>query len=295
MSKLRLHVADKNHEKILLNYSRDEWNEWRKKNPHEQPNLALSVLTDKNFDGFDFRGAGFYKTNFTKSTFIGANFRQARLIESNFTDANISGCTIYGISAWDLILTNTIQNDLIITPPKEPVITVDDLQIAQFIYLLINNRNIREAIDAISNKAVLILGNFSPDRIKVLEYIKDQLRLKNYLPILFNFDKPLNKDLTETVLTLAGLSKMVIADLTEQRSIPHELASIRSASIRSTVIAPICHTSHHEYGMFTDFKLEINYLEIQKYNILTDLDGIINQIIIDTDKKREEIRDKRNS
>lgn len=280
---------------MLLNCSRDEWNNWRNEHPHDQPNLAQSVLRDKNFDGFNFKGAGFYQTDFSGSTFIGSNFRQARLVKTNFSDGNISSCCIYGISAWDLILTNTVQKDLIITPPKEPVITVDDLQIAQFIYLLINNKNIREAIDAISNKAVLILGNFSPDRIKVLEYIKDQLRLKNYLPILFNFDKPLNKDLTETVMTLAVLSKMVIADLTEQRSIPHELASIRAGSIRSTIIAPICHQDYREYGMFGDFKVEINYLETQIYDSLKDLDSIINKIIIDTEKKREEILDKRKS
>lgn len=280
---------NRDHEDFLKKCSVYEWNKWREDNPHEQPNLAQSDLRSRNFNGFDFRGAGFYQTNFTGSTFINTNFRQARLIQTNFTDCNISGCSIYGISAWDLIIENAIQNDLVITKPKEAIITVDNLQIAQFLYLMINNKNLRDAIDAISNKAVLILGNFSPDRLRILEKVKEILRSKDKIPILFNFDKPLTKDLTETVITLANLSKIVIADLTEQRSIPHELASIRAASVRSTVIAPICQNSYKEYGMFNDFKIERNYLDITHYASEKDLPVIIQEILDAADKKAFEL------
>jgi hypothetical protein len=44
-----------------------------------------------------------------------------------------------------------------------------------------------------------------------------------YLPIVFNFDKPETKDFTETVRLLAGLSKFVIADITNPKSSPLEL------------------------------------------------------------------------
>jgi hypothetical protein len=44
-----------------------------------------------------------------------------------------------------------------------------------------------------------------------------------YLPIVFNFDKPATKDFTETVRLLAGLSKFVIADITNPKSAPLEL------------------------------------------------------------------------
>jgi hypothetical protein len=46
------------------------------------------------------------------------------------------------------------------------------------------------------------------------------------LPILFDFDKPTSKNLSETVATLASLSRFVIADLTDPRSIPQELQLI---------------------------------------------------------------------
>ena len=65
---------------------------------------------------------------------------------------------------WDVQHEGTIQLNLVITPPRLPTITVDNLEIAQFIYLLLNNENIRNVIDTITSKVVLILGRFTPER-----------------------------------------------------------------------------------------------------------------------------------
>jgi hypothetical protein len=70
---------------------------------------------------------------------------------------------------------------------------------------------------------VLLLGRFTEDRIKVLERLREGLRKRGYVPIVFNFDKPGTKDFTETVRLLAGLSKFVIADITNPKSSPLEL------------------------------------------------------------------------
>jgi hypothetical protein len=43
------------------------------------------------------------------------------------------------------------------------------------------------------------------------------------VPVVFNFDKPETKDFTETVRLLAGMSKFVIADITNPKSSPLEL------------------------------------------------------------------------
>ncbi|HEY7094399.1 MAG TPA: hypothetical protein VH393_14535, partial [Ktedonobacterales bacterium] len=50
------------------------------------------------------------------------------------------------------------------------------------------------------------------------------LRELHYLPIIFNFDRPRDRTYTETVQTLVGLSRFVIADL-RGPSVPHELAA----------------------------------------------------------------------
>ena len=89
-----------------------------------------------------------------------------------------------GISRVD---NRTEQQNLNIAGSRESSITVDNLKVAQFIYLLLNNQEIREVIDTITSKAVLILGRFSDKRKVVLDALRDELRKHNYLPILFDF------------------------------------------------------------------------------------------------------------
>ena len=146
------------------------------------------------------------------------------MVETNLVDARLTDCRIYGISAWNVKLNErTKQQGLIITPENEPAVTVDDLEVAQFVYLLLHNEKIRRVIDTVGKKGVLLLGRFTEGRIVVLERLRDELRKRGYLPIVFNFDKPETKDFTETVRLLAGMSKFVIADITNPKSAPLEL------------------------------------------------------------------------
>ena len=167
----------------------------------------------------DLTGADLSEANLS-----GANLDGAQLVETNLVDATLTDCRIYGISAWDVKLSEgTKQQGLIITPEDEPAVTVDDLEVAQFVYLLLHNEKIRDVIDTVGKKGVLLLGRFTEGRIVVLERLRDELRKRGYLPIVFNFDKPETKDFTETVRLLAGMSKFVIADITNPKSSPLEL------------------------------------------------------------------------
>ena len=74
-------------------------------------------------------------------------------------NANLTGCRIFGISAWDVALSGgTRQQDLVITFKGEPEVTVDNIEIAQFVYLLLHNAKIRDVIDTVGKKSVLLLG-----------------------------------------------------------------------------------------------------------------------------------------
>jgi hypothetical protein len=57
--------------------------------------------------------------------------------------------------------TQTSGRNLIITATAEPDITVDNIEVAQFFYLMLNNKKIRDVIDTITSKVVLILGRFT--------------------------------------------------------------------------------------------------------------------------------------
>jgi hypothetical protein len=98
-----------------------------------------------------------------------------------------------GISAWDLKLERAKQEDLIITDRDQAEITVDNIEVSQFIHLLLHNEKIRSVIDTITSKVVLILGRFTPERKAVLDALREELRKHDYLPVLFDFDKPVSK------------------------------------------------------------------------------------------------------
>jgi hypothetical protein len=55
-----------------------------------------------------------------------------------------------------LELTRAKQQDLVITRAGEPEITVDNIEVAQFVYPLLHNQKVRDVIDTITSKVVLI-------------------------------------------------------------------------------------------------------------------------------------------
>src|SRR5205807_920359 len=138
------------------------------------------------------------------------------------------------------------------------------LKVAQFIYLLLNNKDIREVIDTITSKVVLILGRFTPERKIILDAIREELRKHNYTPVLFDFEKPASRDITETVSTLAHMARFVIADITDAKSIPQELKAI-VPNLPSVPVQPLILNSQHEYGMFEHFTRFPWFLPICSY------------------------------
>jgi hypothetical protein len=138
----------------------------------------------------------------------------------------------------------------VITRADQLEVTVDNIEVAQFVHLLLHNGKIRDVIDTVGKKGVLLLGRFTEGRIVVLERLRDELRKRGYLPIVFNFDKPETKDFTETVRLLAGLSKFVIADITNPKSAPLEL----QATIPEIMVPfrPIIEKGEKPFAMLQD-------------------------------------------
>nr|WAH99974.1 MAG: hypothetical protein OI720_00080 [Candidatus Methanoperedens sp.] len=192
-------------------------------------------------------------------------------------------------------LKGAIQSDLIITPDNEPIITVDNLEVAQFIYLLINNEKLRDVIDTITSKVVLILGRFTPEREVVLYALKEELRKRNYLPILFKFEKPNSRNTTETITLLARMARFVIADITDAKSIAQELGAI-VPHIPSVPVQPLLEYSQNEYGMFESMRDYHWVLETYYYKSISEVLASINEKVISpAEAKVREILEKRTS
>ena len=242
-------------------------------------NLARSKLIYSNFNRANLGGADL----------SGADLSGVTLIGTNLNKADLTGCRVYGISVWSVELEGAKQDNLVITPEDEPTITIDNLKIAQFIYLLLNNEVIREVIDTITSKVVLILGRFTPERKIILDAIRDELRKKNYSPVLFDFEKPANRDITETVSTLAHLARFIIADITDAKSIPQELNTI-VPNLPSVPIMPLLQVSEHEYSMFEHFTRFPWVLPIYHYRDEKSLlQSLGEKVIIPAEQKAKEL------
>jgi uncharacterized protein YjbI with pentapeptide repeats len=215
--------------------------------------LSGADLSGADLSGADLRSAKLHGANLS-----GADLDSATLVNTNLTGANLAGCRIYGVSAWDLELENTNQQNLIITPKGEPTITVDNIEVAQFIYLLLHNEKIRYVIDTIGRKGVLLLGRFTEGRMVVLERLREKLRSLGYVPIVFNFDKPETKDFTETVQLLANLSHFVIVDISNPRSSPLEL----QASVPDYMVpfVPILDQREDPFAMFVNLQNKYDWV-----------------------------------
>ncbi len=103
-----------------------------------------------------------------------------------------------------------------------------------------------------------------------MDALREQLRELDSLPILFDFDKPSSRNLTETVSTIAHLARFVIANITEAKSIPQELQRI-VPSLPSVPIQPILHSAFEEYGMFEDLLDYQTVLTPYRYDSLENL------------------------
>jgi uncharacterized protein YjbI with pentapeptide repeats len=262
-------------------------------------NFEQARLTSSNFSGANLRRANLknadlswtslVKANLQRANLCGADLSYSNLVETKFNKANLSDCSIYGISAWGVRLYKTKQNGLRITPDKEPALYVDNLEVAQFVYLLLNNKNIRQVITTIGQKAILILGRFIPERKEILDSIAEALRQRGYLPIIFDFESSQERDFTETIKILAGLSLFVIADMTNPKSNPLEL----QATVPDYMIPflPLIQEGENPFSMFVDLQQKYSWiLPILKYDTKESLlAGIDEAIIKPALKKHDEL------
>ncbi len=244
-------------------------------------NLSGANLTGANLTNAYLGLANLNEADLTSANLTGADLSRTVMVQTKLSDADLTGCRIYGVSAWNVKLSvGTKQRGLIVTASGEPEVTIDNIEVAQFVYLLLHNEKIRDVIDTIGRKGVLLLGRFTEGRIAVLERLRDELRKRGYLPIVFNFDKPETKDFTETVRLLAGLSKFVIADVTNPKSAPLEL----QATVPEIMVPfrPIIEEGQEPFSMLTDLWIKHRewVFEPLYYSSLDALVGALDEKII---------------
>lgn len=219
-----------------------------------------------------------------------ADLRRASLVQADLSRADLRGARVFGVSAWKVKLDGAKQANLIATPPDEPALIVDNLEVAQFVYLLLNNERLRDVIDQITSKVVLILGNFSQQCKPVLETFRNIVRDNGYVPVLFDSERPRTRTLDEAIGLLARMAQFVIADVSYPRSVPAELAVLVRAC-PSVAFQPVILRGQKPYALLEDMRACSWLLPVREYDSSEQFDvGFVTDLIRSVEAKVPEIR-----
>ena len=242
--------------------------------------LSYASLTKAKLQQGRIVNANLTSANLTGARLMGANLSYSNLSGADLSDANLTGAIVTGTNTWGIETdASTIQLNLAIEQWIEPlmeisndtnakrdsiVLRTNDIEMAQLLYLLTRrnpkgkSEKLKNVLDAVTDRMVLILGNFGLQRKTVLTEIRKKLGDKGYVPVIFDFEPPKDRDLIETVAVLAGLSRFVIADFTSPSSTPLEALLIISGF--KVPFAPIVLEGKSVFAMFNSLKAKYNWV-----------------------------------
>lgn len=242
--------------------------------------LSGAKLAGANLQDVDLRGASLRRADLTGANLQRAVLRFTSLVEANVAGADLRGAEVYGISAWALKGEPANQAEMVIQQNRESApTTVDDLDTAQLLFLLLDNPKIADVIETASRRIVLLLGRFTRSHKRVLDALKKRLLEANLAPVLFDFDRPPGRDLTETVASLAHMACFVVADLSGAKSIPQELSYI-VPYLPSVPVVPILREKDRGYAMFEHFQRYPWVQPTVRYKSLKHLESIFEEQVL---------------
>ena len=222
--------------------------------------LAGADLSNAHLEHANFCRTDLYKTIFANAFLNGANLQGVQLAMTDLSGADLTGCKVYGMSTWDLIRNDkTKEENLIISyntvlgdADRQERAVVNGLDLAAFMHFTRNNDNIARLIEGANQKWVLLLGRFTEKGRVILDKLKARLKEEQYIPIIFDFGRPEQRDLIETIILLAGMSAFVIVELTDAQSTPLELQAI--ASSYGVPIFPVLERRASAFSMFAGLR-----------------------------------------
>jgi hypothetical protein len=109
--------------------------------------------------------------------------------------------------------------------------------------------------------------------------LRDELRKRNYAPVVFDFEKPRSQTTITTVTLLARMARFVIADISDAKSVLQELPEIVPGSPKLPV-QPIIVAGQKEPGMFDHFEAYPWFLKVHPYKNPTQLLADLNDRVI---------------
>ena len=244
-----------------------------------------------NFSGADLKeseleGAWLNQTNLAEADLSHAHLGGAFLTDCSLNrtwleGADLRGTYMWGCSYWGAwIDESTKQSGIRIASDfdwiefvmsnksRDPAlanklfdIQIDDLRVADFMWQIKDYpERVAEMINAATSKLVLLLGRFEGEQRAILdEVLVPTLADLHYIPMVFDFKPPDNRDVIESVAILAGLSHFVIADLTDPRSTP--LESQLLVPMLAVPFFPIIRRGDRVFSMFADLQRKYPWVQ----------------------------------
>lgn len=245
--------------------------------------FSAAKLAGAKLVGADLRAGSLRRADLTGADLTRAVLRFTSLVGAKVEGAVFHRAEVYGASAWNVRGEPADQTGLVIregTKPGTATTTVDDLDTAQFLFMLRENSKMADVINTASKRTVLLLGRFAPRHKRVLDALRKHLLNRNMVPVLFDFDRPKSRDLTETVASLAHLACFVIPDLSGAKSVPQELSYI-VPFLPSVPVVPIVAERFDVYSMFEHFLRYPWVREPVTYRDVDHLLSIVDEEVID--------------
>jgi hypothetical protein len=215
--------------------------------------LGGAILEAARLQETILRGADLSDAVLTGADLAGADLTDVNFNECDLSQARITNCIVYGISAWNTRLEHALQSNLRLSRSRDAqqrVITVDSVQTAVVVNLLLESGGLPALIDALCSKTVLVVRRLPQDKEGFWDALKEELFNRNYVAISFDFEKPTSRSLHETLMLLASLSRFIIADVGDSKSVPYDLLHIIPQL--GIPIIPLIERSQTPLGMFVD-------------------------------------------
>jgi len=276
-------------------------------------------LREADFSGAKMHEARFSAADLTQTRFDHADMKGALLNDAildgtSFLGTRLRGAHVYGTFIRQVKIDKTTdQSDLFVDvhvvwerdrPRRQRAqraqglemiefTNVNDIQFAQFHNIVDDSGSVGKLLAATTKRVVLILGRFRPRQKRVLEALAEALRRRGKIAVIFDFPSPEDREVSDTVRFIAGMSQFIVVDMTKSSSVPLELqATIPELMVP---VLPIVQTGHPIFSMFAD--LQRRYFWIQRpvsYDNAKQLvDYVDEAIILTAQRAADEIRERR--
>jgi hypothetical protein len=179
--------------------------------------------------------------------------------------------------------------DLTVTSHSDPAVVVDNLEVAEFVSQMLEYTRVRNALDAISTKFVLILGRFTKDRKAILATIRDQVRKSDLLPITVECTRQTRAALPGAVELFSRMSQFILVDFTEPDGVPDELTTLVAGHLK-TPIQPIHAPEPLGYRMFAEKQAHPSVMDPFVYENRDHLLEAIESVFLAVEEKAKELR-----